>query len=64
MISTRAIVLTVALTLLATAPAPAEGDGILGLWNTVREDHGYARIKVTKDGALIFKPGTCRRCTR
>jgi len=59
MISTRAIVLTVALTLFATAAAAAEGDEILGLWHTEPEDHGYARIEVTKeneryDGRIIW----------
>jgi uncharacterized protein (DUF2147 family) len=49
MISIRAIVLTVALPLLATAPVAAEGDGILGLWNTVPNDYGYARIEITED---------------
>ena len=59
MISTRAIVSAVALTLLATTSAAAEGDGILGLWNTEPEDHGYARIEVTKeneryDGRIVW----------
>ena len=48
MISLRATALTLALTLLATTPATANGDEILGLWNTQPEEYGYARVEVTK----------------
>jgi uncharacterized protein (DUF2147 family) len=48
MISTRATVLFLALGLLATPPVAANGDELLGLWNTQPEEYGYARVDVTK----------------
>jgi len=45
----RAIVVTLAVSLLAAGPAAAEGDEILGLWHTEPEDHGYARVEITKE---------------
>jgi uncharacterized protein (DUF2147 family) len=49
MTSTRAIVLTLAVTLLSAGSEAAEGDGILGLWNTAPEDYGYVRVEITKE---------------
>ena len=48
MIPTRATVLFLALTLPAATAVAADGEGILGLWNTQPEEYGYARVEVTK----------------
>lgn len=45
----RAIVVILAVTLLTAGPAAAEGDEILGPWHTEPEDHGYARVEITKE---------------
>lgn len=47
--STRAVLLTATLILLAISPASADGDAILGLWSTAVEDHGYAHVEIAKD---------------
>jgi uncharacterized protein (DUF2147 family) len=54
MTSTRAIVLTLAVSLIAAGPSAAEGDEILGLWHTEPEDHGYARVEITKENDRYY----------
>ena len=49
MISSRATLLTLALTLLAASPIAADGDGILGRWHTEPKKGGYARVEIVEE---------------